>query len=221
MELQWNKKACVYLQTDVHQVVNQEQTQEIRLPDGMPDIGRVLCAWGQPTVRSKEWRNDGMSVSGGVAASVLYQPEDGSEPRCAEVWIPFQARWSFPQAKREGSIRTRCLLRSIDARTLSARKLMVRASVGVLGIGLEPAESEVYIPGEVPAGVERSEEHTSESPGCGSGFPGSFSRNWQSKAWWEAGRCSGARGGFPMCIWMKTAMFKREARKFPLPSSGI
>ncbi len=154
MELQWNKKACVYLQTDVHQVVNQEQTQEIRLPDGMPDIGRVLCAWGQPTVRSKEWRNDGMSVSGGVAASVLYQPEDGSEPRCAEVWIPFQARWSFPQAKREGSIRTRCLLRSIDARTLSARKLMVRASVGVLGIGLEPAESEVYIPGEVPAGVE-------------------------------------------------------------------
>lgn len=154
MELQWNKKPCPYLQTNVHQVVNQEQTQEIRLPEGMPDIGRVLCAWGQPVVRSKEWRNDGMSVSGGVTASVLYLPEDGSSPRCAEAWIPFQAKWSFPQSKREGSIRTQTLLRSIDARTLSARKLMVRASVGVLGIAMEAAEAEVYAPGEVPEGVE-------------------------------------------------------------------
>lgn len=154
MELQWKQKPCAYLQTNVHQVVNQEQTQEIRLPEGMPDIGRVLCAWGQPVIRSKEWRNDGMSVSGGITASVLYLPEDGSNPRCAESWIPFQAKWNFPQSRREGSIRTQCLLRSIDARTLSARKLMVRASVGVLGIAMEPAEADVYTPEEVPENIE-------------------------------------------------------------------
>ena len=154
MELQWTKKPCTYLQTNVHQVMSQEQTQEIRLPEGMPDIGRVLSVWGQPVVRSKEWRGDGMSVSGGITASVLYLPEDGSTPRCAEGWIPFQMKWSFPQSRREGSIRTQCLLRSIDARTISARKLMVRASVGVMGTAMEPAEADVYVPGEVPEGVE-------------------------------------------------------------------
>lgn len=154
MELQWTKKPCAYLQTNVHQLMSQEQTQEIRLPEGMPDIGRVLSVWGQPVVRGKEWRGDGMSVSGGIAASVLYLPEDGSTPRCAEGWIPFQMKWSFPQSRREGSIRTQSLLRSIDARTISARKLMVRASVGVMGTAMEPAEADVYVPGEVPEGVE-------------------------------------------------------------------
>lgn len=154
MEIQWKQKPCAYLQTNVHQVVNQEQTQEIRLPEGMPDIGRVLCAWGQSVIRSKEWRNDGMSVSGGITASVLYLPEDGSNPRCAEAWIPFQAKWNFPQSRREGSIRVQCRLRSIDARTLSARKMMVRASVGVLGIAMEPAEADVYTPDEVPENIE-------------------------------------------------------------------
>ena len=154
MELQWTKKPCAYLQTNVHQLMSQEQTQEIRLPEGMPDIGRVLSVWGQPVVRGKEWHGDGMSVSGGIAASVLYLPEDGSTPRCAEGWIPFQMMWSFPQSRREGSIRTQSLLRSIDARTISARKLMVRASVGVMGTAMEPAEADVYVPGEVLEGVE-------------------------------------------------------------------
>ncbi len=154
MELQWNKKPCPYMQTQVRQVQAQEQTQEVRLPEEMPDIGRVLCAWGQPVVRSKEWRADGMSVSGGVSASVLYLPEDGSGPKCVEAWLPFQVKWSFPQAKREGAMRVKCLLRGLDARTLSARKMMLRASVGILGEALEPAEAEIYYPGELPEGVE-------------------------------------------------------------------
>lgn len=154
MELQWNNSACGYLRRNVRQVQNQEQTQEVRLPDGMPDIGRVLCAWGQPVLRSKEWRNDGMSVSGGITAWVLYAPEDGSEPRNMEVWLPFQAKWNFPESDREGTIRVNCLLRSIDARTLSSRKMMVRATVGILGEALENAEAAVYTPGELPEGVE-------------------------------------------------------------------
>ena len=44
MELQWNSMPWTYLKSNVHQVINQEQTLEVRLSDGMPDIGRVLCA---------------------------------------------------------------------------------------------------------------------------------------------------------------------------------
>ena len=129
MRLQWKRIPCPYLQTNVRQVQNQEQTQEVRLPDGLPDVGRVLCAWGQPVLRTKQWRGDSVSVSGGVTATVLYLPEDGSAPCSVEAWLPFQMKWNFPQAHRDGSIHAQCQLRSIDARVLSARKMMARSSM--------------------------------------------------------------------------------------------
>ena len=153
MELQWNSMPWTYLKSNVHQVMNQEQTLEVRLSDGMPDIGRVLCAWGQPVLRSKEWRNDGMSVTGGVTVWVLYMPEDGSAPQSIQAWLPFQGKWNFSDSRREGVIRTDCLLRSVDARTLSARKLMVRANVGIMGQALEQIQTDVYQPGELPEQV--------------------------------------------------------------------
>lgn len=153
MELQWKSNPCSHLHCSVRQVQNQEQTLELRLTDGMPDIGRVLCAWGQWLLHSKQWRSDGMQISGGVNAWVLYAPEDGSEPRCVEGWIPFQAKWNFPESHREGIIRIDGCIRSMDARTLSARKLMVRASVAVLGEAMEPEEAMVYTTEELPEGV--------------------------------------------------------------------
>lgn len=154
MELQWNKKSCPYLQTHIHQVQSQEETMELRLPEELPDIGRVLCAWGQSVIRGKQWRGDGMTVSGGVSTAVLYQPEDGSAVRCVEGWLPFQAKWNFPQTRREGAMRVSCMLRGVDARTISARKMMLRANVSLLGEALEPAEAEICVPGELPDGVE-------------------------------------------------------------------
>ncbi len=152
--MQWNKTPCTMLQRNIRSVQNQEQTLELRLPDGMPEIGRVLCAWGQPVLRSKEWRSDSMVISGGVGGCVLYDPEDGSGPQWVECWLPFQAKWSFPETKREGSIRTCMLLRAMDARVLSARKLMVRATVGILAEAMEPGELTVYTPEEVSEDVQ-------------------------------------------------------------------
>lgn len=154
MELQWNQTDCHYLRTDLRTTENLEELQEIRLPDGFPDIGRVLCAWGQPVLRSKEWRSDAVSISGGVNAQALYIPEDGSEPRCVEAWLPFQAKWNLPDSRREGVIRANLCLRSADARTLSARKMLLRVSVGVSLEALEPAQQPVYKEGELPEGVQ-------------------------------------------------------------------
>lgn len=153
MELQWRSDRCSYLRCSVREVQNQEQTLELRITDGMPDIGRVLCGWGQLMLRSKQWRGDGMQLSGGINAWVLYAPEDGSEPRCVEGWIPFQAKWNFPDSQREGVIRADGLIRSLDVRTLSARKLMVRASLALLAEALEPEETAAYVPDELPEGV--------------------------------------------------------------------
>lgn len=154
MELQFHKVQRSCLHKIVHQVQNQEQTQELRLPDGMPDIGRVLGAWGQVLIRGKEWRSGIMSISGGVMAWALYMPEEGGAPQCVEAWIPFQMRWDVPDTDRDGVIRVSCLLRSVDARSISARKLILRAGIGVLGEALVPSELEMYHPGELPEDVQ-------------------------------------------------------------------
>lgn len=154
MELQFERSVCPCLQTLTCQVQAQEQTQEVRLPDAMPDIGRVLGCWGQALVRGKEWRGDGMAVSGGVLAWMLYAPEDGSQPRCVDTWIPFQMKWDFPEARRDGTICTGVTVSSMDARCVSARKLMVRSGLQAWGEALEPVDVELYSPGTLPEDVQ-------------------------------------------------------------------
>ncbi len=154
MELQFPKRPFAYQQRVVWEVKNEEQTQEIKLSDSLPDIGRILGAWGQPLVRSKEWHDSNMGVSGGVMVWVLYAPEDGSGPRCVESWVPFQLQWEFPMTQHDGTIRAACLLKGVDARSVSARKMMVRTVVSVAGEALEPVQLDLYQPEEVPEDVQ-------------------------------------------------------------------
>lgn len=154
MDLQFSKNICQCLRKATCQTVNQEQTQEIRLPDTMPDIGRVLGSWGQFVVRGKEWRGNGMSVTGGVMVWVLYAPEDGSQIQSIEGWVPMQLKWDFPQTQRDGAICVSPILKAVDARSVSARKIMVRTCVSALGEALEPMEQDIYTPVDVPKDVQ-------------------------------------------------------------------
>ncbi len=153
MEINFERKQISCLNTVLEQVQCGEQTLEIRLPEGMPDVGQVLTAWGQPVARSKEWRDETLQFSGGMMVWVLYQPEDGSGERCIEGWIPFQMRWELPENTREGVMRLRCLPRFVDARNPSPRKILVRAGMSVLAEAFVPWELEVSVPGNVPEDV--------------------------------------------------------------------
>ena len=133
MELQFHKNKLSCLRLAKREVRNVEQTQELRIPEGMPAVGRVVGAWGQVLLRSKEWHGGNAQVSGGVVMCVLYIPEDGAEVQQVETWIPFQAKWELPATDMEGIICADALLRSADARSISAGKLMVRVNVGVMG----------------------------------------------------------------------------------------
>ena len=154
MELKFERTTCQCMRTILREIRHLEQTQELRLPDGMPDIGRVVGTWGQIVLRSKEWRRDGIGASGGVTVWVMYVPEDGTEARCVDVWVPFQAKWDFAETDREGVIRLIPLLRSVDARTVSARKLMIRVGIGLLAEALVAYEVDTYQPGEALGDVE-------------------------------------------------------------------
>ena len=154
MEMQFDKIPVAYLKKLTGQLRSQEQTLEVRLPDGLPDIGKVLGAWGQVIVRSKEWSSDAMGVSCGVMVWVLYMPEDEDGARSVQAWLPFSMKWDLPDTRHDGKILVSSLLRSVDARSTSARKLMVRASLDALGEAWLPAEEQIAVPGELPQNVE-------------------------------------------------------------------
>ena len=154
MELQFQKSVCSCLDTAVREIQNAEQTQEIKLSDGMPDIGHIICAWGQMILRTKEWRSDRLSCSAGMMVWVLYAPEDGSGERCMDTWIPFQMQWDLPEGIREGKICIRCQTRFVDARPVSARKIMVRAGAAAMAEAFVPMEAEIFSPVDVPESVQ-------------------------------------------------------------------
>ena len=152
MQFQTNALPC--LKRLKREVQTQEQTQELRLPDGLPDAGRILGAWGQVILRSKEWHTGNAGASGGVMAWVLYAPEDGSAPRSVEVWIPFQMKWDIPDTDRDGTLCVHALLRALDARMLSARKLLVRAGISVQAEAMLPGMVEISQPPELPGDLQ-------------------------------------------------------------------
>ena len=154
MELEFEKKTVSCLRRNVWQPQDREFTQELRLSDELPDIGSVLSARGQYVMRSKEWMGDSASVSGGVMVWILYAPADGEHPRCVETWIPVQAKWTMSGAEREGTIRASWLLRNVDARCISARKLMVRADLSLLAEVLEPWETNTYGPSQPDSDIQ-------------------------------------------------------------------
>ena len=153
MELQFEKMTTPCLQQVLWDTQVCEQTQELRLPEEMPDIGQVVACWAQPVIRGKEWRGDRVGVSGGVLCSVLYTPEEGA-PQAVSAWLPFQMKWDIPQTKHDGTLLVQPFVRSADARSLSSRKLMIRANTGMTAMGVTPGEVTLYTPGELPNDVQ-------------------------------------------------------------------
>ena len=154
MELQFQKREASCLRPVVREHKQTELTQELRLSDGMPDAGRILGVWGQPVIRSKQWSGDQITVSGGVMAWVLYAPEDGSECRSMDLWVPFQMRWDIPDTESDGVMRVVPALRFADGRTLSSRKIMVRIGLSVHLEALCPMSYVVFEPEELPEEVQ-------------------------------------------------------------------
>ena len=154
MELNFERRDFSCLEAALREVRSSEQTQTIVLPDGMPDVGKVLGAWGQCIQRGKEWRGGDIVFTGGMMVWVLYAPEDGSEPRWIDAWVPFSLQWDLPDGTPEGDIRMKSLVRSVDARSVSPRKLLVRAGMGAMAEAYVPMEAEVYEPDKIPGDVQ-------------------------------------------------------------------
>ena len=154
MEVKFNKIQLPCLRPVVSQVQTREETLELRLSDGMPDIGKVLGCWGQVLLRGKEWHDTSACANAGVMVWVLYGPEDGSDPRVVEGWIPVQGRWELPEESREGILTVQPWLSGLDGRNVSARKLMLRAEVSMMGSAMKPGKTEISTPMDLPEDIQ-------------------------------------------------------------------
>lgn len=154
MELQFEPKTEKYLHQALFQTQNIEETQEIKLPPDLPDVGHVINVWGQCVLRSKQWQGDTITVSGGVMAWILYQSAEEDARKVTEAWVPFQARWTVPDSGTEGTVRACCTLSAVDARMVSARRMMLRVGVSVTGEALRRQELTTYTPCQLPPDIQ-------------------------------------------------------------------
>ena len=153
MEMEFKTKEFPYWRPVLRQMQAQEQTQEIRLTEDLPDVGRILGIWGQVIHRAKEWRGDSVNFSGGILVYIPFAGEDGTN-HCMESWMPFQCRWEPDNLNREGVARIQCRIRSLDARTVSARKIVARCSLGAVAEISVPEKTMIAEPGEISNKVE-------------------------------------------------------------------
>lgn len=154
MDVEFERKERSCLRRVKRESQTQEENQELRITEDMPDIGSVLCAWGQPLIRGKQWHNGCMEVSGGITAFVLYAPEDGSYPRSIQTWMPFQMRWDLPETERDGTIFACCQIGGVHARSASARKLIVRADIRVTAEAVVEEQAGICVPGDMPDDIQ-------------------------------------------------------------------
>lgn len=128
MELVFQEQKLEYLSKILCDTVSQEQTADVILPDSFPDATRVVDAFGTLLIRAEECSADSAAASGTVQAGALFVGEDGSVQRI-DTEIPFSVRRDFPKQADECIMQSGCVLRSVDARLLNSRKVLLRVCV--------------------------------------------------------------------------------------------
>ncbi len=125
MELQFQKYELDHLERVWSHSAAGEQTADVIVPDSFPDVDRIVEAFGVLTLQDVECLTDSVSLSGTVQAGVLLVGENG-EVHSIPVRIPFGVRKELTSAIDRGIPSYHCELRSVDARMVNSRKLLVR-----------------------------------------------------------------------------------------------
>lgn len=128
MELVFQEKEVECLQRVFCETVLSEQTADVIVPDAQPDILRVVDAFGTVLIRSTDCAARSASVVGTVLVGAIYVGENG-EVRQIRTQIPFAVRRDFTSQEDNCTLQCKCVLRSVDARVLNSRKLLVRVGL--------------------------------------------------------------------------------------------
>lgn len=159
MELVFEEQSIDYLRRIFSKSAAQEQTQELIVPDSFPDCGRIVFTGACAVMRGKECRDGSAIVTGGVRAGILYVPEDGSEARALECYLPYSIRADDPAANQQMQLEATCQVRAADARLINSRKILVRTNVVCQFTGYEPASQPIRTLQDAPQALETKTAH--------------------------------------------------------------
>ncbi len=129
MKLTSKEQPLDFLRGREPETLYQELTAEIVVPERLPDLDRVVDAWGTVVLPERSVEAGSVRLSGGVQAGVVYVPEGEGAPQLLEGWLPFRLQRELQD--RESCVITRLFLKSIDARSVNARKVLLRANLGI------------------------------------------------------------------------------------------
>ena len=137
MELAFEQIQCSCLQRAAHMALTQEQTQELIIPDSMPDAARTLMCYAVPELQSKTSRTGSLLVSGNLRTSCLYADETGAV-QLLRSDLPFSVQLENSALQETTQCVLQCSVRSADSRLINSRKVLLRIGVLVQADGYEP-----------------------------------------------------------------------------------
>lgn len=128
MELILQEQQLEFLNRRLGETILLEQTADIIVPDSFPDAERVVDAFGTLLLHSVECAGNGIYAAGSVQAGAIFVTEEG-DTECLQTSVPFSVRKEWAGEKGECHVRCKCTLRSVDARPLNSRKILLRVGI--------------------------------------------------------------------------------------------
>ena len=153
LKLEFMTEEMEYLRPVLMETRTGEETAESIIPDSTPDISEVLFTCGTAFLRGQELMEGRASVSAGVSASVLLQPEGQAEPEVIEAYLPISL--TFENSAIHSDLRgaSTVFLERLESQLVNPRRILIRASVRVTLKLWEPCREEHPVSADAP-GVE-------------------------------------------------------------------
>lgn len=129
MEINLNKEKINYIKSVLTTSLPHEETMEMIVPDAMPDILRIVDTDATVFLRGKSTDNGRVSVSGVIAATVIYCPEGESGVRKLELEIPFSATAGDSEITQNTRVTASVAVSSADASMINPRKIILRVDL--------------------------------------------------------------------------------------------
>lgn len=102
-----------------------EHTADVIVSDSYPDVDRIIETFGQILIEEVRMGTDGANLEGKLQGGILFGDEKG-EVHSLPLSIPFSARKELTIEGDDHALCYHCVLRSVDARAVNSRKLLVR-----------------------------------------------------------------------------------------------
>lgn len=162
MELNLKKEALQYYEVVSEPAFSFETTQEAIVPDSCADVARVVDTTGIVLIQSREMGLEGrMEIAGTVKAEVLFVPDGAGGASTLHLTMPFRTNCDGKGLEGCSHCGLQASLKSLDARLLNPRKLLLRADISLEPTGYRAQTVELCTGVTDGEGVQTLEEEGS------------------------------------------------------------